>query len=112
MLGPAQLLELAQRRNQRMLGLADALRDDLEIDLLDLRMRRDVARGVGRNDAAFGLLERQRRFDIEPFLHPVLVREDAAHLVRAPEMAQQDRVEDAGWHGSSPAPHWSRGSRA
>ena len=98
--GLAQLLHCFQRRHQRMLDAADFGGDRFDVDVLGFGFRRDLVGGL-RNDAELGLLERERGFEVVPFLHAVAVVEDRPEFVAAPQVLDQCVVEYAGCHWTS-----------
>ena len=75
----AQILHGFQRGHQRMLDAADLGGDRLDVDVRDFRFRRDFVRRGAGDDAERGLLQRQRRFEVVPFLHAVRVAEYRLH---------------------------------
>jgi hypothetical protein len=84
-----------------MLDMADLGGDRVEVDVADLGLGRDlVGRGL-RDDAKLGLRQRERGLEVVPGLDTIFVVEHRAQLVGAPHVLEQDRVEDAGCHGSS-----------
>ncbi len=102
-----QLLHDRQHRIADPLGLSLQLG---EVVFSDGTMAQNFIAGVLRNDAEARLRPRQRRFDIEIFLDPVLVREDAPH-----RLGGKDVAEDAGTHpngGHALVPFESRGLTA
>ncbi len=102
----ADRLQRAQRRHQRVLDVTHLRGDRLEVDIADLGLAGDLGGGGRRNDAELGLRQRQRRLVVVPFLNAVLVVEDGAQLVGAPQVLEQGRIEDAGRHGSLSKSDW------
>jgi hypothetical protein len=82
--------------HQRMLHPPDLRADRLEVHVLHPRLGRDFPGRRPRDDAETGLLQREGRLEVEPFLHAIGVAEDGAQLVRAPQMPEQRVVENAG----------------
>ena len=95
----ADVLQGAQRRHQRMLGQADLGADRRKVDVADLGLAGDLVGRRLRDDAERRLRQRERGLVVVPLLDPVLVVEDRAKLVGAPHVPEQDRIENAGWHG-------------
>ena len=91
-------LKRPQRRHQGVVAVRTPCSNRLEVHIPDLGLAGDlVGRGL-RDDAEVRLGERQGGFEVEPFLDPVLVIEDRAELVGAPQILEQDRIEDPGRH--------------
>ncbi len=87
-------------------GIADPLRLQLElgeIDVLDLALPLDLLRGARRDDPEPRLDARQRRLDLEIIFGPRLVGEYPAHLRRAEDVLEDDRIEGRGGHGGTPS---------
>src|SRR5450759_3531668 len=94
----AQLDELLDHREHRV---ADALGRLLElghVDVLGVAVAHDLGGGVFRDDAELALRARQRRLEIEIFLHPVLVREHVPHRGRGENIAEHRGIEDRRGH--------------
>ena len=72
--GLAELLQRFQRGHQRMLDAPDLGGNRLDIDVFDFGLGRDLVRRLFGNDAERGLSQRERRFEVVPFLHPVYDR--------------------------------------
>ncbi len=103
----AHRLELAQRRHQRMVDLADARADHFEVDVPDLGLAGDlVGRRLG-DDAELGLRQGESRLEVEPLLDAILVVEDGAERFGAPQVLEEDGIEDAGGHVVF-SPRWKK----
>ena len=94
----AQLDELLHHRQHR---IADALGRFLEfghVDLAGVAMAHDLGGGVFRDDAEPALRARQRRLEVEIFLHAIFVRPHLAHRRRGENVAKHRGIEDGRGH--------------
>jgi hypothetical protein len=76
--------------------IADPLRlllEFLEVDIFYLSLLGDLGCCFGRDDAEISLSSRERCFDIEVVLRAVLIRPDAAHWLRAEDVAEDGRID-------------------
>src|SRR5579863_7878441 len=74
----------------------------VEIIILDFGLPADLCRGSIRDHAELSLDLGKCRFDIEPFLHDILIAENAAHRFSAELVLEQPAVDDVRAHGLSP----------
>ena len=77
----AQLDELLHHRQHRIADPLGRLLELRHVDFVGRAMADDFVGGVLRDDAELGLRPRQRRLEVEIFLHAVLVRPHLAHAV-------------------------------
>ena len=89
----AQRDELLHHRQHR---IADALGLRLqlgEVDLGDVAMAADFLGGLLRNDAEPRLRPRQRRLEVEIFLHAVFVGENPPHRLGGEDVAEDGGID-------------------
>ena len=75
----AGAVELPDERHQRVAGLREPGAHGGQIEVLQLRLGDDLARGGRGNDAELGLRLGQRRLDVEPRLEARGLGEEGAH---------------------------------
>src|ERR1700742_2053464 len=98
----ADVLDGAQQRYDRMTGPVHLLLHGVEIVKLDLGLPADFRSRSVRDDAKLSLDLGEGGFHIEPFLHDVLVAEDAPHRLRAELVLEQAAIDDVRARGLSP----------
>src|SRR5712691_2241411 len=107
----AELDDLLHHAEDR---IADALGLQLEtgeIDVLDAGLLLDLARRLFGNDAEPRLHARQGALDVEVVADPGFVGENAAHFLRAENVAEDRGVERSCGHGSLQRGEWRIANR-
>ena len=85
------LLERIEKRHDRDRA-SEALRQSIHVDFLSACVADDYIRRFPGNHAQLSLRPCQRRFRVEPLLHPVLLTPHRSHFIRSEKKSQHPAV--------------------